>query len=108
MSSEILDFNWKIRNSVGDVSADLNPLDHHCDSLTSADTCCGQSIPLLPALQLVKQRKHQARTGSTQRMTQRNRSAIHVGTRAIQPELLLHGQVLGRERLVHFNEIDIR
>src|SRR6478672_4954082 len=40
-------------------------------------------------------------------MTQRDRASIHVGPGSIQPKILLDGQVLRCESLIHLDQIDV-
>ena len=61
----------------------------------------------LAAPQLVQQRDQQTRAGRTQRMAERDRSAIHVDLLAIEAELFLDRQVLRGEGFVHFDQVDV-
>src|SRR2546421_8162974 len=56
----------------------------------------------------MQQSQNQARPGCTQRMPESNRATIDVGPFAIETKLLFHRQVLRRERLINFNQVDIR
>ena len=46
--------------------------------------------------------------GSAERVTERNRSAVHVEPRRVRPELLQPGERDRRESLVHLVEIEVR
>src|SRR6266446_6918740 len=76
------------------------PLDHYRDALAAADARGGQTVGALPAAQLQRQRQQQAGARRAQRMSQRDGAAIDVRARAIEAQLLLHGQVLSREGFV--------
>src|SRR5260370_39336677 len=56
----------------------------------------------------MQQSQNQTCPGCAQWMTESNRAAIDVGSFAIETKFLFHGEVLCRERLVDFNQIDIR
>ncbi len=55
----------------------------------------------------MQQRDHQPRPRRAQRMPQRDRAAIHVHLLAIQSQFFFYRQILRRERLVRFNQVDI-
>src|SRR4030088_2838868 len=56
----------------------------------------------------MQQSQDQTRPGCTQWMTESNRAAIDVGSFAIETKFLFHREVLRRERLVDFNQVDVR
>src|ERR1700687_6497538 len=85
----------------------LKALHHHSNPLPAADARRWQPVLLLSPPQLIQQRDHEARPGRSQRMPQRNRSAVHVHFFAIESQFFLHRQILRRERLVHFTQIDV-
>src|SRR5579859_5644026 len=82
-------------------------LHNHRDALTAANAGRRQTIFFLPAPQLVKQSDHQPRSRCTQRMSQRNGSAIHIHLLAIQPQLFFHREILCGEGFVHLNQVHV-
>ena len=52
--------------------------------------------------------RHQLGAGSAERVTERDRSAVHVEPRRVGPELLQPGERDRREGLVHLVEIEVR
>src|SRR5713101_4252466 len=82
-------------------------LHNHRNPLPAANARRGQPVLLLAPTQLIQQRDHQPRSGRSQRMSQRNRSTIHVHLFAIESQFFLHSQILRRERLVHLNQVDV-
>ena len=58
----------------------LNALDDHRDALTAADARRRQAVTTIASMQLVQQRQHQPRARRAQRMTERDRAAVHVRT----------------------------
>src|SRR5919204_52230 len=84
-----------------------DPLDDRRDPLPAADAERGEAVALLTLAQLVHQRQREARAGCAERMAQRDRAAIHVRALAIEPEVLLHREVLRREGLVDLDEVHV-
>src|SRR6185295_14962254 len=76
-------------------------------SLATPDTCASQTVPASAPAQRVQQMQGDSRAAGAERMTDGDRSTIHVGALAVQPQLLLDRQILGGKRLVYFNEIHI-
>src|SRR6266849_255854 len=85
----------------------LKALHHHSNPLPATDARRSQPVLLLPPPQFIQQRNHQPRSGRSQRMAQGNRSAVHVHFFAIESQFFLHRQILRRERLIHFDQVDV-
>src|SRR5215472_17506249 len=85
----------------------LQVLHYDRNALPTADAGRRKSIPAFTPPQAVKQRDKQACAGGAKRVPQRDCAAIHVDLLAIESELPLHCQVLGREGLVHFNQVEV-
>src|SRR5471032_2448659 len=65
------------------LAAVSNAFQHQRNALAHADAHGAQGIAATRAVQLVDGRQSQPRTGSTQRMTERNRAAIRVDARIV-------------------------
>ena len=87
-----------------------NTLDDRRDALAEADAHRGQTDLRILLLHHVQQRGGDTRTGTTQRMAERNRAAIVVdlGFSLIeQIQTLEHGQALSREGFVQLHGLDV-
>jgi hypothetical protein len=62
----------------------------------------------LPLFERVQQRRQNSCTARSNRVTQRDRAAVHIHFLWIDPELLENGHRLHRERFVQLEEVDIR
>src|SRR5437764_2359609 len=80
--------------------------DYRCP-LAASDAGGAQAEALPPAPQGVKQVDGDARAGRGERVADRDGTAVHIGLGAVEPQLLLDGEVLGRKRLVHLDEIEL-
>src|SRR5262245_42394754 len=80
---------------------------HDRDALAPADAGAGDAVRATAALQLEPQRQHQPRAGGPERVADGDGAAVHVDALPLQPELLLHRQVLRRERFVDLEQIDL-
>jgi len=58
----------------------LNPLDDHRDALAAADARRCETVTTIASMQFVQQRQNQPRASRAQRMTERDRAAVHVRT----------------------------
>src|SRR6266850_3875725 len=83
------------------------PLDDHRDALATADAGRGQTVRAAAAAQLVHQGEEEARARGCQRMAEGDGPPVHVGALAVQAQLLLDGEVLARESLVHLDEVHV-
>src|SRR2546430_3257057 len=79
----------------------------HRRPLAASDAGGTQAETLPPAPQGVKQVDRDARAGRSERVANRDGTAVHVGLGAVEPQLLLDGEVLRRKRLVHLDEIEL-
>src|SRR5437879_11955784 len=79
----------------------------HRRSLAATDAGRAQAETLVTPPQGVEQVDGDARAGRSQRVADRDGAAVHVGLGAIEPQLLLDREVLGRERLVHFDQVEL-
>lgn len=66
-------------------TSSIHAFDDHGYSLSPANASRSQPILLLPPPQFIQQRNHQPRARRAQRMSQRNRPAIHIHFLPIQP-----------------------
>src|ERR1019366_5403536 len=64
----------------------LKALHYHSDPLSPTNARRGQPVLLLPPPQLIQQRDREARPSRAQRMSQRDRSAVHVHSFAIESQ----------------------
>jgi len=85
----------------------VKALHHHRYPLPAADACRREPVLFLSTAQLIQKRDHQPRAGRAQRMSQRDRSAVHVHLVAIQTQFFLDRQILRRKRFVDFDQIDV-
>src|ERR1051326_3259680 len=85
----------------------LHSFHDHRDALAPADARGRKSVASVAAMQFVQDSQNKARARCAQRMSKRDRTAVHVCTRTIQTEFLFHSQVLRRKRFVDFDQIDI-
>src|SRR5207253_9172984 len=85
----------------------LRPLDARPHPLTATDPGRREPVALLALAQLVREREREPRARRAERMPERDRAAVHVGPLAIETEILLHRQVLGRERLVDLDQVHV-
>src|SRR5262249_51841325 len=79
--------------------------DGNGDSLTAADAGRDNAKLRLAALHLERERQHDPRPRSPERVPERDRAAVDVDLLAVEPELLLDGEVLGREGLVDLDQV---
>src|SRR5436309_3437965 len=80
--------------------------EHDRDALPAADAGARDPVRLAPAQQLERERQDEARARRPQRMPESDGAAVHVDALAVEPQLLLDGEVLPRERLVDLEEVD--
>src|SRR6185503_10920088 len=105
VSISSISFAWSVASSR--YEATLDAFDDRGDALSAADA--QRCEPILPAAlaQLVCEREREPRAGRTQRMTEGDRAAVHIRLVAIEAELLLHREVLRRERLVDLDQVHV-
>src|SRR5439155_9887510 len=84
-----------------------DPLYRERHSHPAADAERRQPAPGAAALELVKERDDNSRTGSTDRMTQRNRAPVDVQPIARNRHVLQDSEHLRGERFVQLDEIEI-
>ena len=92
-----------IRVDARESAALLHSFDDHRDALSTTDARRRKAVASAPPVQFVKDSQNEACTGRAERMSERNRTAIDVCTRAIQSEFFFHSQVLRCESFVHFH-----
>src|SRR5580704_2438562 len=64
-----------------------NRFDNHRNSLPAADARAGDAVACTAPAQFQQQTQDQACSGGRERMSQGDRTAIHVGLVAVQPQL---------------------
>src|SRR2546430_3426488 len=79
----------------------------HRRSLAASNAGGAQAETLPPAPQGVQQVDGDARAGCSERVADRDGTAVHVGLGAVEPQLLLDGEVLRRKRLGQLDEIEL-
>src|SRR5262245_10857937 len=79
----------------------------HGDTHATADAERGQSLLRITLLHLVKQRHQHARTGRTDRVTERNLSAVDVDLGGVPAEILVDRAGLSSEGLIRLDQIEI-
>src|SRR4051812_33873435 len=82
-------------------------LDHHRNTLPAADAGGGQAVAPLATAQLVGEGEEQARARGGQGMAEGDGAPVDVRAVAVESELLLDGEVLAGEGLVHLHEVDV-
>src|ERR1044071_2887950 len=86
----------------------LDALEDDGDALAAADAGGGEAVAAAAALQLVQRRQDEARARSAERVAQGDCAAVDVRLRAVEPQLLLDGEVLAGESLVDLHEVYVR
>src|SRR6266478_5506902 len=94
-------------SSCGRILRSLRRLEEQRDPLPTADAGRSDAAARTPPPHLVQQVRRDPRSGSGQRAPHRDGPPVDVGAIARQAQVLLHRQVLGRERLVHLEEIEV-
>src|SRR5438094_9490961 len=79
----------------------------HRRPLTAPDACGAKAETLAPAPQGVEQVDGDARAGRSERVADRDGTAVHGGLGAVEPQLLFDGEVLRRKRRVHIDELEL-
>src|SRR5437867_2726058 len=74
---------------IGWDSAPAGRFDDHSDTLAAADAGGGQTVPPAAASQFQKQGQHQARSGGTQWVAQRDGTTVDVDALSLQGALPL-------------------
>src|SRR5207247_9722219 len=85
----------------------LDALENRRDPLSAADAQRREAVSLLALAELVRQGEREPRARRTQRMSERARAAVHVRLLAVEAEVLLHREVLRRERFVDLDEVHV-
>src|SRR3954447_15410778 len=83
-----------------------DPFDGHRDRTATAEAQRREPEPPLPADELVRQGRHDPRAAGADRGTERDRAAVDVDLRPIEPERTTVGKRLGGERLVDLDEVE--
>src|SRR5439155_18842969 len=82
----------------------VDALDDRRDTLAAADAERGEAVFAAALAQLVREREQKARPRRAERVPERDRPAVHVGPVPVEAEILLHREVLRRERLVDLDQ----
>src|SRR4051812_26010054 len=80
--------------------------ERHRDRSPATKAECRQSIPSLTPVQFMKQGRDYARAARADRMPERDRTAVDVDLRPVEPELAPIRQRLGGERLVDLDQVE--
>src|SRR6476469_11071919 len=76
-------------------------------ALPAADAGGAQAVPSAAPAERVQQVRGDPRAARAERMAQRDGAAVHIGALAVEHELPLDHQVLGREGLVDLDQIHV-
>src|SRR5438093_10796679 len=98
--------SWTRTDEDSRASASGDALEGHGDRATAAEAQRRQPVAALAPPKFVKQRRDDARPRRPDRMAERNRSAIDVDLRPVEPELPAVGQRLGGECLVDLDQVE--
>src|SRR2546428_4352700 len=82
-------------------------LDDRRDPLTEPDAEGAEPVPQALALELVEEGRQEPRAGRPEGMAQRDRAAVHVDRRGVEPEGLDRREGDGGERLVDLPQVDV-
>src|SRR5436190_600052 len=93
----------KLLISCNSCKRSLDSLNDRSNTLTAADTSGGEAAFQATPAKFECERQQQARAGHSEGMAERDGAAVHVDAIAIEAQLLLDRQVLGREGLVDFD-----
>src|SRR5579862_302947 len=83
------------------------PLDDGDVRLSAALAHGLQTVACAAPLELVQQRRHEARAGRAERVAEGDAAAVHVDAREVRVELALPGEHHGGERLVDLDQVDV-
>src|SRR5437764_1619177 len=79
----------------------------HRRALAAADAGGAEAEALLGAAQRVEQVDRDASAGGGERVADRDGAAVHVRLRTVEPQLLLDGEILRGERLIHLHQVHL-
>src|SRR6187455_3122458 len=103
----ILVASFRFISACGVDMSCLPALDQNGDTLSAADARACDSVFLLAGDELAAERQHEPRAGGAERMPERDGAAVDVCLLTIETEIFFHGEILRRERLVDFEQIDV-
>src|SRR5256885_677795 len=79
----------------------------HRRALAAADAGGAEAEALLGAAQRVEQVDRDASAGRGERVADGDGAAVHVRLRTVEPQLLLDGEILRGEGLIHFHQVHL-
>mmetsp|Transcript_31128 Transcript_31128/g.98789 ORF Transcript_31128/g.98789 Transcript_31128/m.98789 type:complete len:245 (+) Transcript_31128:1312-2046(+) len=82
-------------------------LEEQGDALATADAGRADGVLLVLADELVREVRRDARAGGAERVADGDGAAVGVGDLPVEAQLLLAGEVLRREGLVDFHDVDL-
>ena len=89
------------------VRISARPLEQRRLALPDADAERREPVAAAAAAKLVEQRDDEPRAAHPERMADRDRAAVHVHLRRVEPELTDHRDALRREGLVQLDEVEV-
>src|SRR4051812_3435615 len=81
-------------------------LDQDGNTLAATGAGRGYAIAPIAAFEFARQGQGAADTGCAQRMADGDGPSVDVDPAAVEPQLALHGDILGAERLVDLQAVD--
>src|SRR5690606_19601017 len=93
------------RRICGSIVFMSNPFHRECDGVAATETEYGEAGPRSALLHRIEQRHEHAGAGRTDRMSERNRSAVHVDAVPVPAQLPTVRERLYGERLVRLDQI---
>ena len=82
-------------------------LDYYRGTLAAADAGAPEAITPTATAQRMQEMEGDPGPTCAQWVADRDRTAVHVGALPIEPQLLLDRKVLGRECLIHLDQIHV-
>src|SRR6266704_2919601 len=82
-------------------------LDNHGDRIAAAETQSREASLRVAVLHRIQKSREHAGAAAADRMTERDRAAVHVELLVRDPELAHHHEARGRVRLVVLEQVDI-
>src|SRR5215510_15808323 len=87
------------------VQSPLEEFEDPCSAHAASNAHRHHAVARISSSHLVQQRCGELCSGAPKRMTERDRSAVYVQLRLIDPKLLHHRERLRREGFVEFDQI---
>src|ERR1044071_908658 len=105
MMPMILLWSWEVIGTP--FRFEVSALDGHRHGVAAAEAERGQPTARVPALHLVEHRRQKARARLPDGVPERDRAAVDVDLRRVEPELADDGDGLHREGFVQLDEVNL-